>query len=143
MEALPAWAAGYVGLPFLEHGRSRAGVDCWGLVRLVYAERLGVALPSYLAGHDGVGRADAEAIARLVRGGLAIDGWRAVPAGEERELDGILLRTFGHPMHMGVVLAPGRMLHVDRGIDAAIEDYRGERWRRRVVAFYRWGLADA
>ena len=44
MTELPAWVADYVGLPWEPYGRTRAGVDCWGLVRLVYEERLGICL---------------------------------------------------------------------------------------------------
>lgn len=34
-------------VPFVEHGRSRDGVDCYGGVRLYYAEEFGIELPSY------------------------------------------------------------------------------------------------
>jgi len=60
---VPAWIADYVGLPFKAHGRERNGVDCWGLVRLVLAERFRLALPSYAGGYAGV--EDAEDIGRL------------------------------------------------------------------------------
>jgi len=33
------WASTYVGIPYRFAGRDRAGCDCWGLVRLVLAER--------------------------------------------------------------------------------------------------------
>ena len=53
MSALPIggraavhWSAGYVGLPWLDGGRSADGADCWGLVRLVYERELGNALPT-------------------------------------------------------------------------------------------------
>lgn len=42
---MPEWPDAYVGIPWAWRGRDRAGIDCYGLVRLVYAERLGVALP--------------------------------------------------------------------------------------------------
>lgn len=43
------WFVKYIGVPFLELGRDRKGWDCWGLVRTVYAEELGVLLPEWAA----------------------------------------------------------------------------------------------
>ena len=39
------WAAKYIGLPYAPNGRSKAGVDCWGLLVLVYAAEWGIVLP--------------------------------------------------------------------------------------------------
>jgi hypothetical protein len=33
------WGDQYVGLPFLAGGKTRAGIDCWGLVLLVWKEQ--------------------------------------------------------------------------------------------------------
>lgn len=41
------WAVKYVGLPYLLGGRTEVGLDCWGLVRLVYQNQLGVTLPDF------------------------------------------------------------------------------------------------
>jgi len=41
------WATKYIGLPFLLGGRSREGLDCWGLVQLVYQEELNESLPVF------------------------------------------------------------------------------------------------
>lgn len=40
------WAARYVGIPYVPGGRDAHGLDCWGLLCLVYQEQLGVALPA-------------------------------------------------------------------------------------------------
>ena len=42
----------YVGVPWLDRGRTIRGADCWGLVRLVLAGRFGVEVPSYLGDYD-------------------------------------------------------------------------------------------
>ena len=46
---LPSWLESYVGLGFKQHGRNiDEGVDCYGLVRLIFAERFGTLLPNFL-----------------------------------------------------------------------------------------------
>ncbi len=35
-----AWVSGYVGVPWLDRGRTADGADSWGLVRLVLAGQM-------------------------------------------------------------------------------------------------------
>jgi len=125
----------YVGLPFLDHGRSLVGLDCWGLVCLVYRELRGIELPSYAA--DYVSAADRAEIAALIAGELA--PWQEVPAGEEMRFDGVLMREGKFPRHVGLVTQPGKLLHVDRGETSRIEPYRFGFLSHRIVKFYRYG----
>ncbi len=131
---IPAWVETYIGIPYLEAGRTRAGLDCWGLIVLIWRERYGIDLPSYEGPHWRKG-ADAQEI------GAAIDKevarYRRIEAGAEREGDGILLRLRGHPLHIGLVVAPGWMIHTHETAAACIENYRGMAWNRRVLGFYR------
>jgi cell wall-associated NlpC family hydrolase len=137
-DAIPAWAAHYIGLPFREHGRGRHGADCWGLVLLVAAERFDIRLPSYVAGYAST--RDADDIGRLVRGQM--DMWREVARGRERPGDVVLMRLMNQPMHVGVVVARGWMLHIEEGIDACLERYDGAKWRRRVLGIYRFQMTE-
>lgn len=42
----PFWTAHYLGLPYKKLGRDRAGLDDWGMLRLVMIEQFGLALHS-------------------------------------------------------------------------------------------------
>lgn len=137
------WVADYVGTPYDERGRTRNGVDCWGLLCVVKAERFGVMLPAFegLGYHDfapgsGDRAARNEALAAFMASHMA--GWRAVREADLIAGDAILLRQLGHPVHCGVVVARGWFLHIEEGIDAACEEWIGIKWRNRVVGFYRW-----
>jgi len=129
------WAAEYVGIPWLAKGRGREGCDCWGLVRLVLAERFGVEQPSYAEGY--ASPAEREEIAALLRGGVPANGWLQVDDGE-RPGDGVVFRLLNVPWHVGVVVGPDEFLHVEEGIGAAcIDRLSSHRWARRLVGVYR------
>lgn len=140
MGAVPAWVRGYVGLPYASGGRTRAGVDCWGLFALVRAEQFGRPLPDYegplFSGADSAAdvQAAADAYARQ---------FRRINPGDEAPGDGILIRMLGGPLHLAMVVGPGQMLHVERGCDAVVEPYDSFRWSRRIIAFYRHEVPDA
>lgn len=132
----PAWAAGYIGIPFLERGRDRSGCDCWGLVRLVLAERFGVELPSYAGDYETV--KDHGRLADLV--GRHEPAWLRVDPGPERPGDIVLLRLRGLPIHVGVVAARGWMLHIEPKVDSVLERFGGLEWRNRVLGIHRHDL---
>lgn len=128
----PTAFSSYLGIPFVEHGRDRAGLDCWGLVRLWFLEQRGIALESF-AGQYEV-EADARAIYDLMKGNLG--PWQEIPAGQEQPGDGLWMVRFGLA-HIGVVAGGGMVLHIERGSGALIESYRGLRLARSVRGFYR------
>jgi cell wall-associated NlpC family hydrolase len=130
---IPIWAGRYIGLPFRDHGRERSGLDCWGLVRLVSAEQFGRALPSLVTSYRRTSSVE-DVSAVIAR---EASRWHAIKQGEEKQGDVIVLRLRGAPMHVGLVLGGGYMLHVERGIDSAIERYDGPRWAERIHGFFR------
>lgn len=124
----------YVGLPFADKGRAASGVDCWGLVFLINRAERGIELPSYSDRY--VTSADAKDIASLINGEMS--PWREIEAGQEAPFDCVLIREGSFDRHIGLVVTPGRMLHVRRGHSSAIESYRTGVWRHRVVGFFRY-----
>lgn len=147
LKSLPPWHAAYVGIPFVEHGRDRAGCDCWGLVRLVWKEQAGLDVPCHGTVYGAT--RDGRPIADAIRAGLAgEEEWEPVPAGDERPFDAVLMKGFWwdeeaearkvSPIHVGLVLAPGTLLHIEHGTGAVLVDYRADRTiSRRVVGFWR------
>lgn len=131
---VPIWVGHYIGLPFTEHGRDRRGLDCWGLVRLVLAEQFGLNVPCLSREYDRT--TDAVRIGRLIA--REVPRWRRMPSGEEELGDVIVTRMRGQPMHVGLVVGDGQMLHVERGVDSALARYNGLQWQDRIEGFYRY-----
>ena len=133
-ETVPAWARDYIDIDFVDRGRTREGLDCWGLVRLVYAERFGVLLPSlqdrYRDAQDG------PCIADLCR--TQMPDWRLLEAPRARVGDVALFRVAGEPWHVGVLVARGRMLHAQRGTRSCIERIDTTGWGPRLEGLFRF-----
>lgn len=123
----------YIGIPYLDRGRTIAGCDCYGLLRLVLLELRGRELPSFVEAYATA--ADRAALARLITAEMA--PWQQIAFGQERPFDGVLMRAGRLLSHVGIVVEPGRLLHVSEGEDSRIERYRAPPLSHRVVSFYR------
>lgn len=86
------WASQYIGIPYLAGGSDVAGLDCWGLVRLVLKEQCGLDMPSIAVAQQC--EQNEIAIRRCFEGWTKSDG--------RREFDILTMRNaFGH--HVGIV----------------------------------------
>ena len=127
--------SGYVGIPYTDKGRDEsAGLDCWGLLRLFYAEQFGHRLPS----HDGRylssdNRAETCALARF-----EIDrAWH--PVQMPHWGDAVVLNVLGRPFHVGICLARPDFLHtLDPHQGAVIDSLRSPAWARRIDGYYHY-----
>ena len=132
-----AWCSAYIGLPFKTHGRTRDGLDCWGLARLIYAEQFGIDLPSLVEVYDDTLVGNAVQIGTEIRA-RAGTAWVEVAAGSEREGDIVVVIVRGEPMHIGVVVGSQKMVHIEDGlIGCVIADYTGVHFRKKIWGFYR------
>jgi cell wall-associated NlpC family hydrolase len=123
------WSAEFVGLPWRERGRDRTGVDCWGLLFLIYASR-GVEVQSYA--DDYVSVDERERVAAIATQAASESEWLQINPGEEREFDALLFKRAGLATHVGIVVAPGKMLHIRNGGMSEIVP-----WRSRLIGIYR------
>lgn len=127
------WSDRYVGIQYRELGRTREGCDCYGLVRLAYAAELDISLPDYLA-YDSV--EEHVEIAALIDGARISPSWQRLDA-PPLALDVVVFRRGRLSTHVGLVIRPGLMLHM-QGEDAAkVESYRSGAWSHRFLGHYR------
>lgn len=135
---IPAWAGGYVGIGWRERGRDRAaGLDCWGLVQLVYAERYGILLPSHHDGYDG--SQDRLGVAALMNGEIAkADRWARLDDHDGRVGDLVLLRIGGELGHVGVLVGTCHLLHAQYGTESCIERLDLGVWSKRRAGLARY-----
>lgn len=128
-----AWPNRYIGTPWREFGRDGAGCDCWGLACIIYQAELGIALPDYL----GYGSVDEHAeISALVEGATSSPLWCPV-SGLAAPFDVAVFRRGRLASHIGLVIRPGLMIHVEGRDCAKIADYRRGAWGHRFIGHYR------
>lgn len=125
------WSNKYVGIPQRAHGRARSGVDCWGLVWLVYREELGITLPDY-CGYGSL--AEHAEIAALIDGAATSAFWDAVST--PAPFDVVLFRRGRWNSHVGILVRPGLMLHVT-GDGAKLEHCDRGAWGARLQGYWR------
>ena len=138
-----SFAFAYLGIPFGDRGSSRDSCDCWGLVSLLYRERLGVALPLYPEIETVKDPAMFRTFVRESKG----EQWEEIPAGSEQPYDVVLMRGIvevegrkaSRPIHVGCVVRPGQLIHTEQGIGVSIVDYRNHTSiKHRVISFFRY-----
>ena len=110
------WWAKYIGIPFVELGRTKKGADCWGLLRLVYEEELGLVLPEFTA-H--AGNTDRAAIAAQSREAYSY----FTKVEEPQPFAAAVFISAVTFAHVGILVDRGKMLHTEKGKDACIEPW--------------------
>lgn len=112
---LTDFAATYVGRPFAEGARdldADGGLDCWGLVRQVYARERGIVLPRFSM----VATGDAESIGRAICSEQVSTRWSRVNKRTPQVFDVVTMRRRGSKLesHCGVIAPGRRLLHCER-----------------------------
>lgn len=123
--------ADYIGIPFEEHGRSRRGVDCYGLVRLVMAEVYGLATRDY---RDYASTRPKDC-AVLFRGAKTDSEW--VKASNPLPGDVVLINILGMPAHCGIYIGNGDFIHASHEAGVCIERLAAPLWAKRIAGYYR------
>jgi len=121
----------YIGIPFQEKGRDTSGVDCWGLVRLIYKQEYNINLPSFSEDYE---LSDDARIGELFA--QYQEGWETLSSPEPG--CAVLFRMFGTESHIGVVVEGHKFIHVREGRDSVIESLESPKWSKRIVGYFKY-----
>ena len=125
------WWAKYVGVPFLDRGRDMAGLDCWGLVCLIYAQELGIDLPHY-------GEVSAKDLLRVARSiGKGQESWE--PTNDPAAFDVVVMRLYDRAWvgHVGVMVDARTMIHTEARISVSVVPADHFTVRDRIASYRR------
>ncbi|MGO8093230.1 C40 family peptidase [Rhizobium leguminosarum] len=123
----------FVGIPYVELGRTYEAADCWGVLRLYYRDVRGILLPSYIEEMEGR-EFRRNHISPLVAGEKD-QNWNEVDRPEIG--DAILMRVGRDESHVGVFIGNGQMLHSEGPHPSLIERMGDMRWRSRITGYFR------
>lgn len=127
------WINKYIGIEYEDKGRNEK-LDCWGIVKRVYIEELQIDLPSFT---DYESAEHWDSVAKVINEKRVEPVWDFVKPGKEQVFDVAIFNIGGFPVHTGVVCEKGKMLHIEKGINACVVPYLGIRWGKRLQGFYR------
>jgi cell wall-associated NlpC family hydrolase len=131
----------YIGIPYRHLGRDRSGIDCYGLVVLIYKEKLGIELPdvcNYKCRDDAHNYMTAFYTSKKYE---TVSGFNKLwyPVTKLEPYD-ILLFTadeYPQPTHSAVYLGDGKFIHSLRG-QAVVICRLEKRWLSCFHSAYRY-----
>lgn len=125
----------YIGLQYKAKGRDTAGIDCYGLARLVYSQEFNIELPSFDSDYQAD---DEQRMQDLIA--QYKEGWVKVDKPEQGSI--VLFKVMGYETHIGIAVDSESFLHVREGMDSVIEPFSTPRWNKRIVGHFKY-LAEA
>ena len=137
---LPRWIGDYHHIPYVVHGRDENGLDCWGLVRLVYKNHYGIDLPCLATEYVGTDVQNGGELSSTISAEKT--AWRAISKNRRQVGDVVVMRYLGVPMHVGVVISEDNMLHTQKATGVCVTAYTGIKWANRIEGFYRHADAE-
>lgn len=114
-------------MPFKEKGRSKDGLDCWGLVKEVYKNELNILLNdySYSTVND-----------RAIEDYELLEKSNWIKVDKPKLYDVILFKS--SPLHVGIYLTYNKMLHTTEANGTVIESFNTILWINKLQGIYRY-----
>ena len=127
-----------IGTPCVQDGRSRAGYDCDGLTKEIFA-RYGKDSGEYCCCVDDKAKLNA-----IYRGAVANGRWQEVDYkhGEPIPVPALIGLRFNAPPgcvnHTGVYIGDGKFIHTRERIGVCVSSITAPPWNKQVVGIYKF-----
>ena len=122
----------YLGIQYKDFGRTKEGLDCWGLCCIVAKEQFNYELPAldgkYISASDGSSVSDLVALEKL-------NTWERVT--EYRAGDIAVFNVAGFACHVGTYIGGVKFIHILQGSEVTIENLDSIVWKKRLDGVYR------
>ena len=126
----------YIGLKFVDRGRVIDGLDCWGLVMLLYKDLLLIDLPEFP-----ISATDSNRVATAMSESVDKGEWAKVD-GDPQFGDIIAMALCPRMMrainHVGFCVGDGKFIHAIMDQRSAMCRMDDTYWHKRVKGAYRW-----
>jgi len=116
-------------IPYKSHGRDERGVDCYGLVKLLYKQEQGIDIVDfdYKDPNDPQNE-------HFYFDNLENPRWRKV---EPQKGCVVALRAMGYISHCGYMVSDTEFLHITEKTGVARVSIFSPKWEKRIVGFYK------
>jgi len=125
------WVKSYVGIPFKSGGRTIHGLDCYGLIRLIYLEQFNKILPLLDLYSDADNFIETENVMK---------SYQPILAGQEvgtPEIGNVCVIKFhGLPVHLGIFVGDSFILHTLKGVGTVLQRCDDPNLRGRIEGWY-------
>ena len=105
---------------YLKDGRSYNEVDCYGICYLYNKDYLNKEIPKFASFETDTNK------------------FIKVSLGKETEGDIISFNIKGFPIHVGLIIQNGMMLHIMEDSNVTFESYLSFKWKKRINSIWRY-----
>lgn len=123
----------YIGIEFEDLGRTEKGLDCWGLLCLIYEEHFNINLPPYVSDYSTSDKPK-EVTLTIDKGR---PDWSEVTIASGKPGDLLLFALASIPTHVGMYIGNNKFIHIIKGSNCTIEKINAPLWRRRFNGIFR------
>lgn len=128
----------YINLPYKELGRTSSGIDCYGLITLIFKEKLGVILPDFT---ELIYDKERYAVTKQEDHILYNIGLRWKEVTNPKEFDILVFndsKELDLSKHVGLFIGDDKFIHSLRRSSSVITKLDNMFWKSKLSAILRW-----